>query len=678
MIYNFHQFIFLIIAILYLASCGGISSNVVTTSSPTVSAEISNCSTGYTYSPGTTVSGTARFRKRGLAISTAGVNVTSLVLSTVIPTQLPIKYAEIRITDSNSNVVQCGITNSSGQIKAIDGVSILKLPNNAGQFTIQVMSRSNKTFFFASKGVSIPIDISIKEDIYSNTIYDVATTVTSNGSSGTSITAIALVAQGDEALSSSIEGGAFNIYNNWITTAEYIGNNTSSATVSCLSSPLDIYWKAGFNPYQYVYPSANPATLQTVSFYLRGYNELYINGGRVGDVTTQDTDHFDDAVILHEIGHHIESVCGTADSPAGPHSAQDRIDPRLAWSEGFGNFFGGHVIQNNMTEINPHLSAALPSGDWLFYNDTRGYGGTGSDLIRMHLNHNGNSTTYDQVNATLFPAEGHFREGAIARALFKGVNSCTTNCVGDVGFDKYWLALGKTSQGMGVSTSPFRSAVKFFSKLKTANGGSFSVSMSAVLTDQEAMHLVSDADLTVSGENIWPSYGIKLKQSGVACPLNIQPRNTTYTVDDESDQRYSNHFFFFNKPELSAVTSIKIQVSTACNQFSTATNAQTLDLIIFKEGYAYNEDCDNYNSSGDCISVLKTTSSDIATQNRGSYVLNGGFNTKTVTTSSLTNGNYLLNIRAYSSSPKTVNSSANCSYSLVDQSGGFLCPDTTY
>ena len=250
--------------------------------------------------------------------------------------------------------------------------------------------------------------------------------------------------------------------------------------------------------------------------------------------------------------------------------------------------------------------------------------------------------------------------------------------MGDVGFDKYWLALGKTSQGMGVSTSPFRSAVKFFSKLKTINGGSFSGAMSTMLTDQEAMHLVGDADLTVGGENIWPSYGIKLKQSGVACPLNIQPRNTTYTVDDESDQRYSNHFFFFNRPELSAITSIKIQVSTACNQFSPATNAQTLDLIIFKEGYVYNEDCNDYNSSGDCISVLKTTSSAIAAQNRGSYILNGGFNTKTVTTSGLTNGNYLLNIRAYSSSPKTVNSSANCSYTLVDQSGGYLCPDTTY
>ena len=211
MIYNLNKFIFLISTLLYLASCGGISSNVVTTSSPTESAEISNCSTSYTYSPGTTVSGTAKFRKRGLAISTAGANVTGLVLSTVIPTQLPIKYAEVRVTDSNSNVVQCGITNSSGQIKAIDGVSTLKLPNNAGQFTVQVMSRSNKTFFFASKGVSIPIDVSIKEDIYSNSLYDIATTVTSNGSGGASITAIALVAQGDEALSSSIEGGAFNI-----------------------------------------------------------------------------------------------------------------------------------------------------------------------------------------------------------------------------------------------------------------------------------------------------------------------------------------------------------------------------------------------------------------------------------------------------------------------------------
>ena len=660
MIYNFNKLTFTLSLTLFISSCGGISSGVNTAAAPDSATEISNCNSGFTYSPGTSVSGTARFRKRGFAITTSGGNVTSIRLDAVIPTQLPIKFAEVRVTDSNSNVVQCGITDATGQIKAIDGVSTLKLPNNAGQFLIQVLARSNRTFYFASKGVSIPIDVAVKEDIYSNAVYDIATTVTSNGSSGATISSIALVAQADEALSSSIEGGAFNIYNNWITTVGYLGNNTTSASVSCLSDSLDIFWKAGFNPYQYVFPNATPATLQTVSFYLRGYNELYVNGGRVGNVTAQDTDHFDDAVILHEIGHHIESVCGVADSPAGPHSAQDRIDPRLAWSEGFGNFFGGHIIQNNLAAINPNLSGSLPNGDWVFYNDTLGYGGSGSDLIRMHLNHNGNSTTYDQVNTALFPAEGHFREGAIARALYKGANSCATNCIGDVGFDKYWLALGKTSQGMGISTSSFRSSSKFFSKVKTANSGSFSVAMNTMLTDEEAMNLVGDVDLTVGGENIWPSYGLKLKQSGVACPLRIQPRNTSYTVDNESDQRYSNHFFYFNRPELNAVSSIKIKVSTACTNFSPSVNSQSLDLVIFREGYSYED------------------STDIANQNRSSYILDGGFNTKTVNTNGLINGNYLLNIQAVSTMPTAVSGTASCSYTLVDQNGGFLCPDTIY
>ena len=202
--------------------------------------------------------------------------------------------------------------------------------------------------------------------------------------------------------------------------------------------------------------------------------------------------------------------------------------------------------------------------------------------------------------------------------------------------------------------------------------------MNTMLTDQEAINLVGDVDLTVGGENIWPSYGLKLKQSGVACPLRIQPRNTTYTVGDESDQRYSNHFFYFNRPELNAVSSIKIQVSTSCTNFSPSVNSQTLDLIIFKEGYSYNEDCNNYNGSGDCIGVTKTTSTAIANQNRGSYVSSGGFDSKTITTSSLVNGNYLLNVRAFSSSPKTVSGTATCSYTLVDQNGGYLCPDTTY
>ncbi len=52
-----------------------------------------------------------------------------------------------------------------------------------------------------------------------------------------------------------------------------------------------------------------------------------------------DTDEYDTAVILHELGHYIEAVYGATDTGSGsPHAGAD-TDPRLAWSEGWATHF---------------------------------------------------------------------------------------------------------------------------------------------------------------------------------------------------------------------------------------------------------------------------------------------------------------------------------------------------
>jgi hypothetical protein len=60
-----------------------------------------------------------------------------------------------------------------------------------------------------------------------------------------------------------------------------------------------------------------------------------------------DTDGYDDMVIRHETGHFIASQISDDDSPGGPHySDETDQDARLAWSEGWANFFGGAVADN--------------------------------------------------------------------------------------------------------------------------------------------------------------------------------------------------------------------------------------------------------------------------------------------------------------------------------------------
>lgn len=62
----------------------------------------------------------------------------------------------------------------------------------------------------------------------------------------------------------------------------------------------------------------------------------------LGDRTT-DSDEFDDAVILHEYAHLLAARFSTDDSPGGAHVLGDVLDPRVAWSEGWANFFSAAV-----------------------------------------------------------------------------------------------------------------------------------------------------------------------------------------------------------------------------------------------------------------------------------------------------------------------------------------------
>jgi len=331
------------------------------------------------------------------------------------------------------------------------------------------------------------------------------------------------------------------------------------------------------------------------------------------------------------------------------------------------------------------VTSNLPNNEWLHYSDTRGYtasGNTGgSSLILVRLNESGASANYDQVSPGSFPAEGHTREMSVARGLFKGINSCNSNCTGSAEtFENYWKALGTTSQGMGISTQPFRSSAKFIDKLKSINSGTLPANFQTMITSDEALHPIGSSALNVvSGPttySAWPGYGIKL-QTGSSCnDIMLQPRNTSKTASNESDQRYTNHFYHLNSSFLSSVTSIKLVLKS-----NTTDCPLDVDLIIFKESYKYNQDCTAYYSNNTCATYAKTTSSDVAMYNRGSYTidaLESNNRTKTINLGSLSSGNYLLNIRYYSSNPTTTSSSTQCIYQLKDQSGGLLCPSSSY
>ncbi len=110
-------------------------------------------------------------------------------------------------------------------------------------------------------------------------------------------------------------------------------------------------------------------------------NAVYL----LGDAN-RDTDEYDPHVIIHEWGHYFEHNLGRLDSMGGLHSLHEKLDPRLAFSEGFGNGL-----------------AAIITGDPV-YKDSSGAGqGSGFEI------------DFEDVTTT---RAGWFNEGSVAAILY--------------------------------------------------------------------------------------------------------------------------------------------------------------------------------------------------------------------------------------------------------------------
>ena len=61
-----------------------------------------------------------------------------------------------------------------------------------------------------------------------------------------------------------------------------------------------------------------------------------------------DTDEFDSHVIVHEWGHYFEKNLSRSDSPGGPHSGGEILDPRITFGEGWGNALASMLLPESV------------------------------------------------------------------------------------------------------------------------------------------------------------------------------------------------------------------------------------------------------------------------------------------------------------------------------------------
>jgi hypothetical protein len=88
------------------------------------------------------------------------------------------------------------------------------------------------------------------------------------------------------------------------------------------------------------------------SFFSPFDGELYILGKDGADA-----DEFDSHVIVHEWGHYFEANLSRSDSPGGQHGPGDKLEPRIAFGEGWGNAVASMVLPEPLyvdTSWNPN------------------------------------------------------------------------------------------------------------------------------------------------------------------------------------------------------------------------------------------------------------------------------------------------------------------------------------
>lgn len=687
------------LASLVLTSCG-VSFQSTASDYSSVLSEESRCENSINYTSGISLVGSATFEKRTIDIVTETsiippavtptTQLKNMTLSDPLPTALPIRYAEVAVYNSNNERIQCGITDSNGNIKALDQVSALKIPNTAGTYRLRVISRS---YFVYNNDPNNFIYIAVKKDKYRNELHALTSTFTLSGS-GTSVP-ITLVARARQIDSENIEGGAFNILNTLQTGFDYIKVNTVGVNTNCLSEKLNVYWKPGFNPMQYQSPDADPATLGNTSYYVATTKELYISGGQLGDMSLSNTDHFDDFAIVHESGHFIEDHCGQWTSPGGVHALINRVDQRLAWSEGWANYFAAHVIHDRINSLDSTLMNKLATlsensvtnNGWTYFFNSYGFSdsvqniGNGDGFFIDFKRPGSDPGTYqfapytgqefDKVLAATYPGEGHAREGAISRGLFKLTNSCGANCASSpISFLNIWQAFDRIT-GTASLNNPFLGAHKVLEKLKTLVGGAWNSGSPSHnnIVESEALHLVSNGTFGTSPLS-WPGYATQLV-TGLSCNLKILPKPDGSLNGSSSDQRYSNHFYTIDFSALPGLSEISVSFT------KNAGNSVDHDLILFKPGYFFNDDytCTAYNTSGGCSTFIpnrNSTNSDIYVMNR---TPSGNLNnySKTIYLSGIdTTQKYLLDIRTWSAGV-SMGTTTDYSYS-ISSNLGVLCP----
>ncbi len=448
-------------------------------------------------------------------------------LGGVDPKDYPIRHAEVRIL-KDGQLVQCTETNALG------GFSFNVEMSEISYF-VEVVSRANNS----------KLKVSVLNTPSANKYYAINKVFIPDEDKN--IGTLTASAKGD------VIGGAFNIYDQIFKANEYLREavedcNNDDCISFTVAPKAKVYWSLGVNPGEYF------DSQRGISFYRFHKREIYILGGVKNLPDQTDTDHFDDSVIVHEYAHFIQDVYSKVDSSGGPHNGNFIIDPRLAWAEGFANFFASAVLEDPV------------------YRDTKGnIDGVTSYILYLNQETNARrDVPYDPTpeNKEDPTGEGLFREFAISQALWDIIDENDDSETVHGSFHDLWkIFSGRRFRSEQYHYRHFGLFLELYNTLPGV------ADVSSVLKYNQ---MVANRD----------HYAFRYRTEG-SCRHVMNPDHVRNGVDgsivkrddgsfSKSNQLASNDFFFYKHN--GGILNISLEIKSGNSD---------LDIYVWKKGYTF-------------------------------------------------------------------------------------------
>ncbi|RIX75548.1 hypothetical protein D3H34_25215 [Acidovorax cavernicola] len=239
-------------------------------------------------------------------------------------TAKPVRGATVEVLDANTSAQLAVTTTDDG------GNYSVSVPANTN-IAVRVRAQLTRT------GPGATWDVTVRDNTRSDALYSMQSASFSSGSAALTRDLRADSGWDGSRYSGTRVAAPFAVLDTVYTSMQKV---LSVAPASAFPL-LKVFWSVNNAPSA---GSLAAGQIGTTFFFNNGDNgrQIYVLGKE--DV---DTDEFDAPVIAHEWGHYYQSAFSRDDSMGGNHDGDDRLDRRLAFSEGWGNAWSGIALNRS-------------------------------------------------------------------------------------------------------------------------------------------------------------------------------------------------------------------------------------------------------------------------------------------------------------------------------------------